>query len=350
MKLIVRDVSVGYDPDRPIQKFVNFSVQSGEVCCILGPNGCGKTTLVKTILGINPLLSGSITLDGSDVTGWSAERLSQDIAYVAQKHSQPFPFEVKDVVMLGRISKTKSASGRPTRRDFNIVENAMKEMGIWHLREVPYVDISGGELQMVMFARALAQEPKLLIMDEPTSALDYGNAVRVIEKVRQMAESGYAVIMITHNPDHAFMTGANVALFKRSKNMVFGSAFDVITRENIQDAYGVNVKLVEFTHDNQEIMRMCAPEFGGSKGTYVSNRPGYAGSDDARVDMAGVEELAALMPEDEVRPGVERDEATEEPEPEGAYPPADELDEGGGRGRHRRKRRKDGEPPSAKRH
>ncbi len=263
MKLIARDVAVGYNADKPIQRFVNFSVQSGEVCCILGPNGCGKTTLVKSILGINPLLSGSITLDGSDITQWSAARISQDVAYVAQRHSQPFPFEVKDVVMLGRLAKTKSASGRPTRRDYNIVENALKEMGIWHLRDVPYVDISGGELQMVMFARALAQEPNLLIMDEPTAALDYGNAVRVIEKVREMAKAGYAVMMITHNPDHAFMTGANVALFMRNRNMVFGNAYEVITRANIQDAYGVNVKLVEFVHDNDEVMRMCAPEFGG---------------------------------------------------------------------------------------
>lgn len=265
MKLIVRDAFVGYDKNKPVQKYVNFSVQSGEVCCVLGPNGCGKTTLVKTILGMNPLLQGSITLDGSDVTNWSAAQVSDQIAYVAQKNTQPFPYQVKDVVMLGRIAKSKSMSGKPTRKDFNIVENAMEEMGISHLRDRPYVDISGGELQMVMFARALAQEPKLLIMDEPTAALDYGNAVRVIEKVRQLATAGYAIIMITHNPDHAFMTGANVALFMRNKNMIFGDAYSIITRENIQDAYGINVKLVEFTHDNQEIMRMCAPEFGGKK-------------------------------------------------------------------------------------
>ncbi|MGN0072419.1 MAG: ABC transporter ATP-binding protein [Coriobacteriales bacterium] len=263
MKLSVRDVSVGYEAERPLQRYVNFSVGSGEVCCILGPNGCGKTTLVKTILGMNPLLAGSITLDGSDVTRWSAARLAQDVAYVAQKHTQPFPYQVKDVVMLGRVSKSGSATGRPTRKDYNIVENAMEDMGIYHLRDTPYSDISGGELQMVMFARALAQEPRLMILDEPTAALDYGNAVRVIEKVRELAAKGFGVMMITHNPDHAFMTRANVALFMRGKNMVFGPAHQVITRENIQDAYGVNVKLVEFTHDNQEVMRMCAPEFGG---------------------------------------------------------------------------------------
>jgi len=265
MKLALRDVSVGYDPGKPLQKYVNFTVESGEVCCVLGPNGCGKTTLIKTILGMHPLLGGRITIDGDDMTQWSASRLSDTVAYVAQKHTQPFPFQVKDVVMMGRLNKLDSFGGQPSREDYNIVENAMHEMGIYHLRDKPYLDISGGELQMVMFARALTQQPQLMILDEPTAALDYGNAVRVIEKVRELAEHGYAVIMITHNPDHAFMTGANVALFMRNDHMKFGSAFDIITRENIQDAYGINVKLVEFTHDNQEVMRMCAPEFGGVK-------------------------------------------------------------------------------------
>jgi iron complex transport system ATP-binding protein len=265
MKLDVRNASVGYDWEKPAQKQVNFSVETGEVCCILGPNGCGKTTLVKTILGLLPLLGGSVTIDGEDITRWSARRLSECVAYVAQRHEQPFPYEVRDVVMLGRITRTRSLNGKPSQQDYNIVENALEEMGIAHLREKPYLDISGGELQMVMFARALVQEPRFIIMDEPRSALDYGNAVRVIEKVRDLAEQGYGILMITHNPDHAFMTGANVALFTRNKPMKFGSSYQIITRENIQDAYGVSVKLVEFTHDNEEVMRMCAPEFGGKK-------------------------------------------------------------------------------------
>lgn len=263
MRLQLTDVVVGYEVDKPIQKNVNFSLEGGEVCCVLGPNGCGKTTLLKTILGILPILGGSITLDGDDVTKWNAARLSSSMAYVAQGHDRPFPFVVKDVVMLGRASKVGGRGGQPTREDYNIVENAMDAMGIYHLRDVPYTDVSGGELQMVMFARALAQQPKILVLDEPTAALDYGNAVRVIGKVRELARQGYAVLMITHNPDHAFMTGANVALFTKARPMKFGAAMDIVTRENIKEAYGINVKLVEFVHDNQEYMRMCAPEFGG---------------------------------------------------------------------------------------
>lgn len=265
MKLALRDVEIGYDPKKSIQRHISLTAESGSVTCLLGPNGCGKTTLVKTILGEVPLIGGNITADGDDVTKWGAARLSDTIAYVAQKHEQPFPFQVKDIVMFGRIGKITSLGGQPTREDYNIVENAMMEMEIYHLRDKPYMDISGGELQMVMFARALAQEPRLMILDEPTASLDYGNAVRVIEKIRGLAASGLAVMMITHNPDHAFMTGAKVALMMRNEIMRFGPAFDIITRENIQDAYGTNIKIVEFTHNNQEVMRMCAPEFGGSK-------------------------------------------------------------------------------------
>ncbi len=306
MQLIVRDAAIGYDRNRPLQSNINFSVASGEVCCILGPNGCGKSTLVKTIIGLGDLFEGAITVDGSDVTKWSAARLSDTIAYVAQRHNQPFPYLVKDIVMLGRINKMRSASGQPTRKDYNVVENVLDEMGILHLRDEPYNDISGGELQMVMFARALAQEPAMLILDEPTAALDYGNAVRVIEKIRQLRRSGYAVLMITHNPDHAFMTGANVALFTRNKPMRFGSAYQIITRENIQDAYGINVKLVEFTHDNQEVMRMCAPEFGGAEEEEPAAEPAATSDSAATCEPAAAPEAEAAgaptpVPEQPIR-------------------------------------------------
>lgn len=261
MRLSIKDAAVGYD-DNPVQRHISFSVESGKVCCVLGPNGCGKSTLVKTILGMLPLLGGAITIDGEDVTSWSPARLAKSVAYVAQSHDRPFPFTVREAVMMGRMGHMGMRQSKPSREDWNIVENAMREMGIWQLRDDPYLDISGGEFAMTMFARALAQQPELLILDEPTAALDYGNAVRVISKVRKLAKEGFAVLMVTHNPDHAFMCGADVALFTRHKPVKFGGAYDIITRANIQEAYGINVKLVEFTHDNQELMRTCAPEFG----------------------------------------------------------------------------------------
>ena len=260
MKLEVRDLNCGYEKGEAVLRYINFSLETGHVCCILGPNGCGKSTLFKTVLGILPAQSGSVSIDGEDIKKWSASRLASVMAYVSQSHTPPFPYQVKDVVMLGRVNKV-GYLGQPTRNDYLIVENAMMDMGIYDLRDEVYTDISGGELQLVMIARALAQEPKMLVLDEPTAALDYGNVVRVIDKVRTLAERGYAVIMTTHSPDHAFMCDSNVVLLQKENPMKFGKAVDIITEKNMKQAYGVNVKIVEFVGTNGKVTRMCAPVF-----------------------------------------------------------------------------------------
>lgn len=258
MKLEVKDLSCGYDGAEPVQRYINFSVASGEVCCILGPNGCGKTTLFKTILGLLPPRAGVVMIDGENVAKWGPKRLAQNVAYASQNHVPPFPYRVKDVVLLGRVNST--GMQQPTDNDYYIVDSAMRDMGVYELRDEVYTDISGGQLQLVMIARALAQQPKLLVLDEPTAALDYGNAIRVISKVRWLAKQGYAVLMTTHSPDHAFMCHSNVVLLQRNKPMHFGSAREVVTERNMRQAYGIDVRVVEFVNKKGEIMRMCAPE------------------------------------------------------------------------------------------
>lgn len=259
MKLEVKDLSCGYEGLPPIQRFVNFTVTSGEVCCILGPNGCGKTTLFKTILGLLPAQAGVVMIDGENASKWSPHRRAQAMAYASQNHTPPFPYRVKDVVLLGRVNKAGAA--QPSDEDYFIVEKAMRDMGVYDLRDVPYTNISGGQLQLVMIARALAQQPQLLVLDEPTAALDYGNAIRVISKVRWLASKGYGVLMTTHSPDHAFMCKSNVVLLQPNKPMRFGSAKEIVTEKNMREAYGVEVRVVEFVNKRSEVMRMCAPEF-----------------------------------------------------------------------------------------
>ncbi|MBQ3300789.1 MAG: ABC transporter ATP-binding protein [Eggerthellaceae bacterium] len=259
MKLEVKDVSCGYEKGRAIQRNVSFTVESGEVCCVLGPNGCGKTTLFRSVLGLMPLLSGSVLVDGENLASLSPRQRAATMAYASQSHVPPFPYRVKDVVLLGRINSLGVA--QPGEEDVLVAESAMNDMGIYDLRDVPYTEISGGQLQMVMIARALAQQPQLLVLDEPTAALDYGNAVRVIGKVRWLAEQGYAVIMTTHSPDHAFMCRSNVVLLQPGAPCKFGSAVKVITERNMKEAYGLDVRVVEFVNSNDEVVRMCAPEF-----------------------------------------------------------------------------------------
>lgn len=259
MKLELRNVSIGYDITKPILNDINFTVESGEICCILGPNGVGKTTLFRSILKLMPVLNGEVRIDGKDIKSWPPSQMAKYMAYVAQYHNPPFPYEVKDVVLLGRVNSTRYF-GQPNRQDYEIAENAMKDMGIHHLRNCYYTDISGGERQLVMIARALAQQPKFLILDEPTANLDYGNMIKVLHEIRRLKDLGYGIIMTTHNPDHTFYCKSRVALLQRNQPLKYGSAVDVVTEKNMREAYGVDIGVLEYINKEGERMRLCAPE------------------------------------------------------------------------------------------
>ncbi|MDO4501704.1 MAG: ABC transporter ATP-binding protein [Coriobacteriia bacterium] len=261
MKLEIRNITYGFDPELPVQSNVSFSMETGEICCLLGANGCGKSSLFNAILGLVPVYRGDITLDGNNVRDWPARKLSRVLGYVAQTHEPPFPYKVRDVVMLGnagRLGYTK----QPKPKDYLAAEKVMHDLGIYELRNTPYSDISGGELQLVMIARALVQGPQILMLDEPTAALDYGNALRVLGVIKRLAEQqGLGVIMTTHDPDHAFMCNSKVVLLQKNDFPRVGMAKDVITEKNMAQAYDTRVKIVEYVNERNEIMRRCAPEF-----------------------------------------------------------------------------------------
>lgn len=259
MKLEVRNVTCGYSKT-PILENVNFSMETGEICCLLGPNGVGKTTLFKTLLKLLKPIDGKVVIDGEDIGKWSPAKMARCTAYVSQYHVPPFPYIVKDVVLLGRINSV-GYFGQPSKKDYDIVDKAMEDMGIDHLKEKVYTDISGGERQLVMIARALAQQPKILVLDEPTASLDYGNMVRVMKKIKELQEKEYGVIMTTHSPDQAFMCNSKVVLLQKNAPVIFGGTVAVITEKNLKNAYNVDVRVVEFPGKNGEIIRMCAPEF-----------------------------------------------------------------------------------------
>lgn len=258
MKIELRDVACGYSEKKNVLEHISFQVSTGEICCILGPNGVGKTTLFKTILRLLKPNGGEILVDGENLKKLSSRQMAKAMAYVSQYHVPPFPYLVKDVVMLGRIGSVRYF-GQPSIRDSEIAEQAMEDMGVRHLRNEAYTDISGGERQLVMIARALAQEPQFLVLDEPTASLDYGNMVRVMEKIKALREKKYGIIMTTHSPDQAFMCSSKVALIQRGAPVKFGDAADIITRKNLYGAYKVDVRVVEFATKEGKRIRLCAP-------------------------------------------------------------------------------------------
>jgi len=243
MNLEVRKVTCGYG-GKAVVSGVTFTLASRDSLCLLGPNGVGKTTLFKTILGLLKPLAGEIFLDEEDIAGWSRRQFAVKVGYVPQVHTPPFPFKVIDVVMLGRTAHIAPLSS-PGREDREIAEGSLATLGIASLGDRNYTEISGGERQLVLIARALAQRAELLIMDEPTANLDFGNQITVLNQVKKLVrESNVGVIMTTHFPNHAFFTGSKVAVMGRNNTFEIGSADGVITEEHLKKVYGVEVKIV----------------------------------------------------------------------------------------------------------
>ena len=257
MELTVKNASCGYD-GKAVLKNVSLRLRQGEIVCILGPNGIGKTTVFRSVLGFLKLIEGEILLDGVPKSSLSQKEFSQAVGYVPQSHEPPFPYTVPDVVVMGRTAHLKSFES-PGIREYRIADRVMELLGISYLRDKIYTQISGGERQMVLVARALAQNPKLLVMDEPTANLDFGNQIHVLECIKGLSGSGLGVLMTTHNPDHAFLCCDRVILLTKGKEVLEGTVEEIVTEENLRKAYGVEVKISRTEVPDGRIIRSCVP-------------------------------------------------------------------------------------------
>ncbi len=256
MILEIKQASFGY-AKRTILQNISFKIGSGEFLCLLGPNGIGKTTLFKSILGFIATQSGEITIDGQSVKKWSKPRLAKALGYVPQAQTTPFPYTVLDVVLMGRMPHLGSFSS-PNRNDIEIAEESLDRLGISFLRNRIYTEISGGERQMVLIARALTQRPQMLILDEPTSNLDYGNQVRVLLQINKLAQEGIGVIMTSHYPNHAFLCSAQVGLLNKD-SFEIGTADEIITEAKMRDTYGIEVRITKIADNCGNEIRSCIP-------------------------------------------------------------------------------------------
>jgi iron complex transport system ATP-binding protein len=241
--LVADKLDIGYRRKR-IGQGIDLDIREGEVLCLLGPNGGGKTTLMKTLLGLLPALGGKVTLEGEDIGQFSRARLARIVGYVPQAGTAFFPFTVLDVVLMGRVAHI-GLFASPGARDVAAADKALAALGIGHLRDRIYTEISGGERQLALISRALAQEPRLLVMDEPTASLDFGNQLRVLDHITALARHGMAVVLSTHDPDHVFLCGDRAALLYGGRLAAIGPPAEVITPETLAALYGVEVEVVE---------------------------------------------------------------------------------------------------------
>ncbi len=253
----MKGVSLGYH-QKTIVSHVDLTLRSGQVTCLLGPNGVGKTTLFKTLLGILPPLAGSIRINGKNIDQLSVNDFARLIAYVPQAHNTPFPYTVRDVVLFGRTAHL-SLFASPGKNDLKIADRCLDLLEIRALADRNFTELSGGERQMVIIARALAQEASFMILDEPSSSLDYGNQIRVIKKIKELGEQSIGILMATHSPDHAFMLGADVIMLNQGGVFDCGKTENVITSSSLAEIYGVNVQIFNTPANGCPSRKVCAP-------------------------------------------------------------------------------------------
>jgi len=228
---------------KAVLKDITISFEAGEVVSLLGPNGSGKTTLLKLLLGIYKPQIGSVQLGNRPVHSVPPKQLARRIAYVPQVHRPSFGYRVLDVVLMGRMHH-KPFFFRFTDADEQAALNALERLSIGHLKERSYTSISGGERQLVMIARALAQEAGIFIMDEPVNGLDYGNQIRMLSRIAELSGSGYTFIKTTHFPDHALWISDRVVLLKEGRVIADGATERVITKSNLYRLYNTHVDVL----------------------------------------------------------------------------------------------------------
>ena len=246
-----------YKRNTPVLKDISLSVEKGDILCLLGPNGTGKTTLLRCILGLQQPKSGRVLLNGEDLLGLTAKKRAKQIAYVPQSSALSFPYCVRDVVLMGRLSHMPMGA-RHSEEDKRVVMECLERLQISHLAECSFQELSGGERQMVLVARGLAQQSSLLVMDEPTASLDYSNQIKILKTIRSLSSQGYTILMTSHFPDHAFLACTVAALMCGGYVAACGAPEEVVTSESLSRLYQAKVGVTEADFDGRKT-KVCMP-------------------------------------------------------------------------------------------
>ncbi len=239
MTLQATALDIGY-PGRVVGRGFELTLRPGEVLALLGPNGGGKTTLLKTLLGLLPPRAGRVQLDDRELAAFDVAERARRLAYVPQASAGSFAFSVHDLVLMGRTAHG-GLLARPNSRDHAIAHVALERMGIAELGDRPVTMISGGERQLALIARALAQQSGLVVLDEPTASLDFGNQGRVLREITRLAADGLGVLFSTHDPNHALRCAQTALLVRDGRTLAQGPVAQVLQPAQLQALYAAPV-------------------------------------------------------------------------------------------------------------
>jgi len=247
--------------EKDVLKRVSFCAKKGELTAVLGANGSGKSTLFRCICGVWEHYTGKVLIDNSDISTLGFKDRIKHFAVVPQHHEPPFPYSVLEVVVMGR-TKHLGIFSSPTKKDFEVAEAILKDLGIYELKDIPYTNISGGERQLVLIARALAQDASVLLLDEPTSHLDFKNQILIMSKIKKLAQTKKIVVLVSlHDPNLALLFSDRLVLLKNGEVFAHGSVKEVINTDNLKRLYGLNIKILEING-----YKLVVPEFTNNKG------------------------------------------------------------------------------------
>jgi iron complex transport system ATP-binding protein len=244
-----------------ILKNISFELDYGQSVCVLGKNGVGKSTLFKCLLNMLQPTNGTILLDGHELRSFSRSQLSQLISYIPQKQKNYVHFTVFEMVLMGTTARLK-AYQQPGKAEHELAEAALAQLSITHLEHQIFSEISGGEQQLVIIARSVAQQSKIIIMDEPCANLDYGNQIMVLEMIRTLSKQGYLIIQATHDPNHALQYADKVLIIQEGALFVQGPPKTVLTGQQLEEIYQVPVTLYEIKTSGEWV---CLPKKTGDQ-------------------------------------------------------------------------------------
>ena len=257
MLLELNHVSGGYGKG-DIVKGVSCCADGGDVLCLVGPNGCGKTTLFRLLLGSLPLSGGDILLDGRNTRTIPEGELAKLIAYIPQYHTPVFQYSVLDVVVMGRAAHV-SAFSAPKPEDRKLAMAALEKVHALHLANERYTALSGGQRQLILIARAICQSARIFVMDEPAASLDYANHQLLMDVIVDLAAQGYCIVMSTHSPEHPTSIGTRVLMMKQGRVEAFGTPDQTITPDNLKKVYGIEMDVMTL-RDRYGVNRtICLP-------------------------------------------------------------------------------------------